>query len=78
MRFNCSKIFLFQTLVCTGYQSWRMLKLKKQIQEFLDKGVIMPSTSPCGSPIVLVPKKDGTWHMSVDSRSLNKITVKNP
>jgi hypothetical protein len=52
-------------------------KIRKQIQEFLDKGVIVPSTSPCGSPIVLVPKKNGTWHMCVDFRALNKITVKN-
>jgi hypothetical protein len=37
----------------------------------------MPRTSPCGSPIVLVPKKDGTWSMSVDFRSLNKIMVNN-
>jgi hypothetical protein len=52
-------------------------EIKKQIQEFLDKGVIMPSTSPCGSPIVLVPKKDGTWCMCVNFRALNKITVNN-
>jgi hypothetical protein len=53
------------------------VEIKNQIQEFLDKGVIMPSTSPCGSPIVLVPNKDGTWCMCVDFRALNKITVKN-
>jgi hypothetical protein len=35
-------------------------EIKKQIQEFIDKGVIVPSSSPCGSPIVLVSKKDGT------------------
>jgi hypothetical protein len=52
-------------------------EIKKQIQEFLDKGVIMPSTSPCGSLIVLVPMKDGTWRMCVDFRDLNKIMVKN-
>jgi hypothetical protein len=37
----------------------------------------MPITLPCGSPIVLVPKKDGTWCMYVDFRALNKIMVKN-
>jgi hypothetical protein len=54
-----------------------MLKLKKQIQELFDKGVIMTSTFPCVSPIVLVPKKYGTWRMCVDFRALNKITVNN-
>jgi hypothetical protein len=52
-------------------------EIKKQIQELLDKGVIVPSSLPCGSPIVLVPKKYGTWCMCVDFRALNKVTVKN-
>jgi hypothetical protein len=37
----------------------------------------MPNTSPYGSPIILVPNKDGTWRMCVDFIALNKITVKN-
>ena len=52
-------------------------KIKKKIQELLEKGVIRPSKSPCGYHIVLVPKKYGTWHMCVDFRTLNKISVKN-
>jgi hypothetical protein len=52
-------------------------KIEKQIQELLEKGVIMPHTSPCGSPIVLFPRKYGTWRMCVEFRALNKIMVKN-
>ena len=43
----------------------------------IDKGHIHPNSSPCVSPVFLVPKKDGTWHMCIDYRSLNKISVKN-
>jgi hypothetical protein len=50
-------------------------EIKRQIQELLHKGHIHPSSSPCGSPIVLVQKKDGTWGLCIDYRALNKITV---
>jgi hypothetical protein len=53
------------------------VEIKKHVQELIEQGIIRPSASPCGSPIILVPKKDGTWHMCVDFRALNKITVKN-
>jgi hypothetical protein len=52
-------------------------EIKKQVQELLDKGIIRSSSSPCGSLIVLVLKKDGTWRMCIDFRKLDKITVKN-
>jgi hypothetical protein len=52
-------------------------EIKRQIQEFLHKGHIRPISSPCGSPIVLVQKKDGTWRLFIDYQALNKITVRN-
>ena len=52
-------------------------EIKRQIQELLQKGHIRPSSSPCGSLIVLVQKKDGTWRLCIDYRALNKITVQN-
>eukprot|EP00253_Pinus_taeda_P003332 PITA_03332 len=48
-----------------------------QIQELLQKVHIPPSSSPCGSLIVLVQKKNGTWRLCIDYRALNKITVRN-
>lgn len=47
-----------------------------QVEEFLRKGWIEPSSSPYGAPILFVLKKDKTLRMVVDYRALNKMTVR--
>jgi hypothetical protein len=46
------------------------------VEEMLEDGIIRPSQSSYSTPVVMVLKKEGSWHMCPDYRELNKITIK--
>ena len=52
-------------------------KLKIQLKDIIEKRFIRPSHSPWGALVVFVKKKDGSLHLCIDYRELNKVTIKN-
>jgi hypothetical protein len=47
------------------------------LKELLDLGLIHPSMSLWGVPVIFIRKKDGLWRLCIDYRQLNKATMKN-
>jgi hypothetical protein len=54
-----------------------LIELKKQLDDMLRKGLIRPSASPWGSPVIFVDKRDSTICLRVEYRKLNDVTIKN-
>ena len=58
-----------------------LLACRQHLQEMFDAGIIEPSTSPFGSPVLMVPKLDPGgkhkgWRVVVDYRAINALTVR--
>lgn len=51
--------------------------VQKYVKDMMAKGLIRPSKSPCGAPILFARKKDGSLRLCVDYRKLNDLTIKN-
>ena len=52
-------------------------KVKKKLQQLIEQGFIQPTTSPCRSHIIIVPKKHAIWLICIDYRQLNKNILNN-
>ncbi|KAH9292048.1 hypothetical protein KI387_042763 [Taxus chinensis] len=58
------------------YPHLQETKIEILIGELLTSSVIRPSTSPYFSPVLLVHKKYGSWHLCIDLCALNHLTIK--
>lgn len=82
IRHTFHTIPLKQDSVPPAKNMYRMSKLqydemRRQVNLLQSKGLIQPSSSPYGAPVLFAPKPDGSWRMCIDYRMLNKQTVRN-
>ncbi|KAL2235936.1 UNVERIFIED_CONTAM: RNA-directed DNA polymerase [Sesamum indicum] len=54
-----------------------LVELRKPLKDMLESGIIKPTKSPYGAPVLFHKKADGSLRMCCDYRALNKITMKN-
>ena len=52
--------------------------VRAEVNKLVELGIVVPSTSPWASPVVPVPKTDGTVRVCVDYRKLNEVTTADP
>ena len=53
-------------------------KASESIKEMLKQGIITESNSPWNSPMLVVPKRDGSYRIVIDYRKLNSLTATDP
>ena len=51
-------------------------ELQRQVEELMAKGYVRGSLSPYVIPVLIVPKKDGSWRICIDFRAINNVTLK--
>ena len=57
-----------------GMEREKLVELRRQLHDLLDKGWIRASSSPAGAPVLLAKKPGGGWRLCVDYRGLNAVT----
>ena len=50
--------------------------IDKEFESWLSAGIVVNSSSPWSSPVIVVPKKDGSHRVCIDYRRINKITIR--
>ena len=51
-------------------------EIQRQVKHLIDHGHVRESLSPCAVPVILIPKRDGSFRMCSDCRPINAITVR--
>ena len=67
---------ILQNIRPYNYSHIQKIEIEKIVEEMVEVGIIRHSQSSYSSLVVMVCKKDETWHMCPDHKVLNKYTIK--
>ena len=51
-------------------------EIQRQVQHLIDQRHVRESLSPCAVPVILVPKRDGSFRMCSNCRPIKAVTVR--